>query len=251
MAREKKITVKPLLNQEVKGRQESPLEAARYPLYIEISYNRKYTKFPLGDNWFPISDAEEIKKNPSILKALEAIKKIIRYEVEKDPSFTVTGVTKKIKSYLSPFQLCMLMLLLQHIGIELRKEVPASKLDSWEKLDPGKKIFEGLVMLGDDVHFLINDLLSIFQLLNLMRYDESILSWLIYTDKNQKLKLISKALKQAKKEPVLYKEFGGIGKASEKMSVEDLVSATDYMATLVTDNEVSVSIAHLTIDEIF
>jgi hypothetical protein len=245
MAREKKVTVKTLLNQEVKGRTDSPLEGKKYPLYIEITYNRKYTKFPFGDNWFPLSSADQLTKAPKIIKALKAVEKIVQLEISRDPDFTVTGVAKTIKSYLSPFQMCLLMLLIQHIGIEVEEKLPSAKFKRWQSLEPSDKIPEGLDLLGKDGDPLINDLLSTFQLLTLMEFEGSIVTWLVYTSAEAKDKAVEKGLDALKSGLPPYAKYGGIHIAKKKMSTPDLVAALDQMAFLVTDNQVSVSVNYV------
>jgi hypothetical protein len=245
MAREKKITVKALLNQEVKGRRDSPLEALKYPLYLEVTYDRKYTKFPFGDNWFSLSSLDKIKSDKNVKGALKAVEKIIRLEISRDPNFKVTGVSKTIKSYLSPFQMCLLMLLIRHIGMEVEEKLPSAKFKAWLNLEPAQKITAGFDLLGENAGFLINDLLATYQLLTLMEFRENIVTWLIYTTKLEKVTAVEKALNGLENSEPPYEKYGGVKPSAKKMSAVQLVTALDKMALLVTDNQISISINYL------
>jgi hypothetical protein len=247
MAREKKITVKALLNQEVKGRRDSPLESLKYPLYLEVTYDRKYTKFPFGDNWFPLSSVDKIKSDKNIKGALNAVEKIIRLEISRDLNFKVTGVAKTIKSYLSPFQMCLLMLLIRHIGMEVEEKLPSSKFKAWQNLEPAQKITDGLDLLGKDADFLVNDLLATYQLLTLMAFQGNIVTWLIYTTELEKVATVEKVLKGLESSKPPYNEYGGIKPAAKKMSAVQLATALDKMALLVADNQISISINYFQI----
>ena len=82
MAREKKITVKTLLNQGIKGKIVSFPGGKMYPLYVEVTYDRKYTKFPFGNQWYPLSAAKTIEENENVKGALRGVEKVVRYELE-------------------------------------------------------------------------------------------------------------------------------------------------------------------------
>jgi hypothetical protein len=241
MAREKKITIKPTLNQRVKGRRDSPLSEMKYPLYLEISYNRKFTKFPFGNNWLPLSEEDNLQNNETLKGAINAVKNVIRYEIRRDEDFEIKGIARTVESYLSPFQSTTLLLLIQHIRIELEEILPVSKLENWKSLLAIDQIKSGLDLLkGNDVN-LINDLLSSYQLLHLSGFEDNIMTWLIYTSEKEREAVVRRGLDKLKSTHPPFEEHGGIVPASKKMSPATLSAALTQIAHLVTDSQIVIT----------
>lgn len=100
MAREKKITVKPFLNKELKSVGTSSSEDRFYPVYFRVTYDRKVTKFPSpGQLHFPL-DKEENLAEEEVVKDIEAtILEIIQSERSRQSDYRINGFGKRFKIY--------------------------------------------------------------------------------------------------------------------------------------------------------
>jgi hypothetical protein len=105
MAREKKITVRATLNKEIAAKYEDVTKGPMYPIYVDINYDRKYTKFPYGNRYYSTEEYEELMHDDSFFQShLNTIERMVRFEAERNPSFTLKGFGKKVKSYFSSFK---------------------------------------------------------------------------------------------------------------------------------------------------
>jgi hypothetical protein len=199
MAREKKITVKPFLNQLLKSKQFELDEGELYPLYFQVIYDKKTTRFQAGNNWFPLKQEDQLKNNPVIAGTANAIKKIIRHESERVEDFVIKGIGDRIKSYSTDMGTACKISLSQQIGNALKLSMTVAEYELWETKSVSDRIEDGIIKLANSTSkelariYLLSSLIDIFAPEGL-----TVFSWLISEERNQVIARIQKRVDEQK-----------------------------------------------------
>lgn len=240
MGVEKKVTVKPFLNQLVKGRIVKFDEGELYPLYFRVTYNRKTTRFPAGNNWFPLSMEKHLDSSEDINRALKGVENIAKYEIDRVADFEIKGIGDKVKSYVSPFPDSAVRIFFKAMEGCLKKAVSSKDFELWQKAQISEKVEIGFRLLGSNIpddlgriYFLVSTIVQVFPT------SYTLQSWLIEKEDREKgidsLRAYQKALNGSKVCPGLY---GYHVAYSYSLDIEKTIEGFDVVAHLVIDNGV-------------
>lgn len=152
MAQQKKITVKPFVNEALKPSFEKGTREKLYPLYFRVTYDRKSTKFKAGDNQISVSKAQTFDSDPIIDRSKEFVQQIVRYELKRSPNFEVKEIGQRIRSYLT----LVLDLIWQDLNDELFyalcEKLPGSQVNAWQLIsNQTEKMNTGVQYLGSNL----------------------------------------------------------------------------------------------------
>lgn len=225
------------------GRYSVVTKGPTYPLYIDINYDRKFTKFPYGVKWYSVKEYEELLKDNFIIESnLQAIKKIVRHEAERDPDFTLKGFAKKVKSYLSSFNEAGYLAGAHYALEHLRKKVPHDDYVVLLDTSPINQIKEGLKRLDAEHLTKLKQMAGVAQMISQVWVDGLILTWLTNYTVLEKANYVKEGLKSIN-EHNLY----GLDIFFEKsINPEVAVSEIDHLAYYVIDNELFVDMRYIT-----
>lgn len=153
MEREKKITIKPFLNT-TQGHDVDPVTKEwLYPLYFRVGYNRRSTKFRVGEHSFPISFEEELGTDQIVKGAVGLVEKIIRYEISLYDDFEITEIGKKIRTYLSYLSDIVSEGVQYSLHFGLAQVLTSDEFYKWSAITPViEKIQKGVEILENGVH---------------------------------------------------------------------------------------------------
>lgn len=129
MKREKRISVKFYVNEKLKPKEIN--DKTCYPVYAQIVYNTKSSKFKLSIGQLEtiyvekkkgLKDNRFIQLSKDLAYYEEKVKKIISYEVANKPKFSLKGISKKIERYEKPIK-SDLYIQLENMMADFFKEV--------------------------------------------------------------------------------------------------------------------------------
>lgn len=187
MAREKKITVKIIANSALSFQLNDEGDK-EYPLYAQVTYDRKTTKFPLaGELW---ATEEDVNEYYSSGYPKDEVQQIAEFEKERSLDFSVRGFADIYKVYTSSFHLATEFYLMDIVDREAQKVVTVSR---YRELNPNG-IFDyrrGLEILDLQTTDEIRETLEVYDTLLRMRVDLTVLGWIIPgSDRENAIKIL-------------------------------------------------------------
>ncbi|MEL6804093.1 MAG: hypothetical protein AAFO91_09960, partial [Bacteroidota bacterium] len=191
MGVKRKITVKTGLNYDVKGRYSEIETLPTHPVYVEITYNRKYTKFPYKDYWFTQHD---FSLNHILEKASRETEEVLEHEIKRNPNFTVKGFSNRLKTWLSPLHLAGYLSIIDSLQDEIKQKMPAAKYENWQAKSMYDRVAEGLewVEITDSLKAMIGAA-ELLRLGPFIHY-RSVYWWLIESEFSKKEERVSEVL---------------------------------------------------------
>jgi hypothetical protein len=197
MGKEKKVTVKPFLNKKLKSKQFALGEGELYPLYFQVIYDQKTTRFQAGNNWFAVDQEDQLKNNPVVAGTISAIKKIIRHEAERVEGFVIKGIGDRIKSYSTDMGTACKISLSQQIGNTLKSSVTVVDFEVWNTKNVSDKIEDGIIKLGSSASEELARLYLLSALVDIFAPDGlTVFSWLISEERNEVVTRIEQKIKE-------------------------------------------------------
>jgi hypothetical protein len=101
MGKGSKITVKPYLNKTLKSVGMESDGKQYFPLYFIVTYMRRVTKFPVSNLHVSVDKEDRLSEIETVIEYTDIITRILNFEIGRNPDFTVKGLGKKVKTYLS------------------------------------------------------------------------------------------------------------------------------------------------------
>ena len=238
MGREKKITVKPFLNTRLKSKQVAFGGAKLFPLYFQVIYDQKTTRFQAGNKWFSLSDKENLTDDPVIAGTISAIKNIIRHEAERVEGFEIKGIGERIKSYSTEMGVACKLSLIKQIEGNLRLTVQEHK--EWGEKNIDDKIEAGLVHLGGTTPEDIGRLYLLSTMIDSVAPQGlTVYSWLLTDARKAIVSSIEQFVAESKGENVTVLGKGGSRFSySYPLRVNPTIEGFDRVAHLIIDNGV-------------
>lgn len=130
----KKVTVKFYLNQDVKGRRLKIGEGVMFPLYVRVTYNRKTTRFPLANNWFPKKNEENLEDIKELKTFKTIIEKVIAFEVNRvGESYQISGLGDRMKTFSSTLRTGIEGLLNEALSKVMEDKLTFAEYNRWQE----------------------------------------------------------------------------------------------------------------------
>lgn len=97
----KKVTIKLYLNKDIKHRVDVQGLGKYYRVYVQITYNRKTTRFPVDDVW--AMEERFLENKFGEVDVIRCLEHIIQFDAQiiKEAEYSVIGLGNRISSYLS------------------------------------------------------------------------------------------------------------------------------------------------------
>lgn len=148
MGKEKKITVKPFFNKAVNPKILQYKTPGYYPLYFQVTYDRKTTRFSGGDRWFPLSEEKSVLSSPLVTKSTDQIKDVIRYLSNQYDDFEIKGIGTMIRCFATQIIAGIYVAIADDVDNKLYTSLSHDEYDNWKFSGPDY-IENGIAMLGD------------------------------------------------------------------------------------------------------
>lgn len=181
MGREKRVTVKIIANTALSYRINDEGDK-EYPLYAQVTYDRKTTKFPVaGELWGTENEAVEFL-NWGFPK--DQVQTIGEFERDRNDNFSVRGFADIYKIHTADFLMTTEFYLMEVVDDEVQKIITVKQ---YKELSPNG-FFDykrGLEILGLKVTNEIREALEVRETLLKMRVDLRIYEWLIPGEKRE------------------------------------------------------------------
>lgn len=193
MAREKKITVKPFLNKYINPKVLKLRTPGYYPLYFQVIYNRKTTRFSGGDKWYRLSEEQEVIKSEIVQTSINQIQEVVRYMANRYDDFEIKGIGTGVRSFASSVGTAIYMAISEEVDNLLYKSLSREKYDTWKFSGPDY-IRNGVKMLGKkldkDTRFLADNS-DVFE--NYLEIDISVYDWMFGSGKSDYMTNLKKS----------------------------------------------------------
>lgn len=241
MAREKKITVKPFLNKSINSKSISIDSSEFYPLYCQVIYDKRTTRFQLGNNWFAAELEDDLLASSDVQKLIEIISKIVRYEAKRNDQFTIKGIGDRFKSYCSKLETVTVLLLVNEISTALSEKVTHSVYTEWDSKSTTEKIQSGLRMLHGDGPESMGRLLNLgvvvkeLDMFNLSLYD-----WLLGKHRKKAIEKIATYAEQAGDSDIRIEDGSGITyELDYPFNASNIIRDFDQVAHIIIDRGIN------------
>lgn len=183
MGRKKKVTVKIIANTALSYRLNDEGEK-EYPLYAQVTYDRKTTKFPIaGSVWGTEYEAAEIFASGYFY---DNVLRIGEFERDRNEKFSVRGFANVYKIYNADFYLTTEFYLMDLVDSEVQKVITVAR---YKELNPSGAFNykRGLEILGTNVTSEIRMALEAKEILLKLRVDYlAIHEWIIPGEEREK-----------------------------------------------------------------
>jgi alpha-D-ribose 1-methylphosphonate 5-triphosphate synthase subunit PhnH len=208
--REKKITVKFFLNTDVKGRRLELGGGVMYPLYTRVTYDRRSTKFSVGNHWFSKEQEAAIKNNKELQVFKQVLTRIVNFEALREgESFRVAGLGVRIKTYVSHLFQGLIELLGEALKTELETELTVKEYKSWANRSILDRIANGIEKLDTKVTRDLENLLIAASIFGSLKDKHPIMvyGWLMGESRKETIKSIRNGILKMIEDKVDFKAF--------------------------------------------
>ena len=195
----KKLTIVFFLNKDVKSRKAKVENILLYPLYVRVSYNRRNTKFAIGNSWYAESVEEDLNDNEVLITIKGIIEKIVAYEAKNiGDRYEIKGLGKRLGTYFSNLLNAMYLSLNNTLNKEVGKTMAYIQFQEWNTLPLKQKVDEGVRFLKNKVSNNLSNHIILIYLLEEFAPQMFVYAWLMNDDRNIFLQRVKKKFAAAR-----------------------------------------------------